>query len=428
MAGTVLQNRAANRFERSRRRPRDRAVERYSARLAAAARRRRACHATATRRRGRPLARLLRAEPRHSTGEADARRQRRAARDRPGQRLPALAGGLPRDPGDRGDEPLDCYNTVVDPGLVERHCSPASVRRRSTGFPWHTDDFADVEPDLRPPGARAASEPRLGSRVVAEALVASLRGRAGAPVRATSGDRRARSAGERPTCAAPSCTSTGTSVSRSRSPTSRPGRTCRRTTSASGSAHVHRHVRSRPTSRIAGCGSPTRCSAATELVGDARSATRRASTTSPTSAGSIRRRYGVPPSADGSPRRRADVTGTSRDDRVTSDHPNLLTKSRSANDASGQGSQTICIGRRVAVSDTAVWSEQGAGSVRFKLSRKARRWSPPSLTSRRWVWPPAEATPRSPTASPRVRARGRSRIRRSRPRSRSSRGSATSRR
>jgi AraC-like DNA-binding protein/mannose-6-phosphate isomerase-like protein (cupin superfamily) len=72
----------------------------------------------------------------------------------------------------RGAEPLTCYNTVLDPGLVERlleSLGPAAVE----GFPWQTDDFLDAEGDfvrLR----RELEEPRLGSRQVGDALVACL--------------------------------------------------------------------------------------------------------------------------------------------------------------------------------------------------------------------------------------------------------------
>lgn len=71
-----------------------------------------------------------------------------------------------------GPEPLDCYNTVIEPAVMERQLDalgPAAVHR----FPWRADDFAAAEPDLR----RLRSEceqPRLGSRRLVESLVACL--------------------------------------------------------------------------------------------------------------------------------------------------------------------------------------------------------------------------------------------------------------
>jgi AraC-like DNA-binding protein/mannose-6-phosphate isomerase-like protein (cupin superfamily) len=67
---------------------------------------------------------------------------------------------------------LVCFNTVIDPELMERRLDalgPVSV----DAFPWLTDDFADGEADLR----RLREEferPRLGSAGVTEGLVACL--------------------------------------------------------------------------------------------------------------------------------------------------------------------------------------------------------------------------------------------------------------
>jgi AraC-like DNA-binding protein len=71
-----------------------------------------------------------------------------------------------------GPEPLTCLNTVIDPGLLEEQLAgvgPAAL----DGFPWLTDDFADAETDLRRLQAEV-EVPRLGSRRVAEALIACL--------------------------------------------------------------------------------------------------------------------------------------------------------------------------------------------------------------------------------------------------------------
>jgi AraC-like DNA-binding protein len=70
------------------------------------------------------------------------------------------------------DAPLTCYNTVIDPGVMERLLSdlgPPSVE----GFPWQTDDFADAETDFRRLQAEF-DEPRPGSARMTEALVACL--------------------------------------------------------------------------------------------------------------------------------------------------------------------------------------------------------------------------------------------------------------
>ncbi|PZF82499.1 AraC family transcriptional regulator [Jiangella anatolica] len=71
-----------------------------------------------------------------------------------------------------GPEPLDCYNTVIEPALMERQLAalgPASVH----GFPWRADDFGGAGPDLRRLRAEC-EEPRLGSSLLVEALVAGL--------------------------------------------------------------------------------------------------------------------------------------------------------------------------------------------------------------------------------------------------------------
>jgi AraC-like DNA-binding protein/mannose-6-phosphate isomerase-like protein (cupin superfamily) len=71
-----------------------------------------------------------------------------------------------------GDEPLTCYNTVIDPGVMERQLAALggpSVER----LPWQTGDFAAAEPDF----ARLQAEferPRPGSARMTEALVACL--------------------------------------------------------------------------------------------------------------------------------------------------------------------------------------------------------------------------------------------------------------
>ncbi|MEU2615004.1 AraC family transcriptional regulator [Micromonospora sp. NPDC007271] len=71
-----------------------------------------------------------------------------------------------------GHEPLDCYNTVIDPGLMERQL--AGLGPPSVGdLPWQTDDFLDAEVDLRRLQAEF-EEPRLGSARLVEALVGCL--------------------------------------------------------------------------------------------------------------------------------------------------------------------------------------------------------------------------------------------------------------
>jgi AraC-like DNA-binding protein/mannose-6-phosphate isomerase-like protein (cupin superfamily) len=71
-----------------------------------------------------------------------------------------------------GPEPLGCYNTVIDPGLMERQL--AGLGPPSVGdLPWLTDDFLDAEVDLRRLQAEF-EEPRLGGTRMIEALVGCL--------------------------------------------------------------------------------------------------------------------------------------------------------------------------------------------------------------------------------------------------------------
>jgi AraC-like DNA-binding protein/mannose-6-phosphate isomerase-like protein (cupin superfamily) len=71
-----------------------------------------------------------------------------------------------------GHEPLGCYNTVIDPGLMERQL--AGLGPPSVGdLPWQTDDFLDAEGDLRRLQAEF-EEPRLGGARLVEALVGCL--------------------------------------------------------------------------------------------------------------------------------------------------------------------------------------------------------------------------------------------------------------
>src|SRR4051794_38397890 len=68
-----------------------------------------------------------------------------------------------------GGDPLTCFNTVIDPEVMEQQLAalgPSLV----DGFPWHVDDFLDAEPDFRRL-QHEFEEPRLGSRRVVEALV-----------------------------------------------------------------------------------------------------------------------------------------------------------------------------------------------------------------------------------------------------------------
>ena len=71
-----------------------------------------------------------------------------------------------------GPEPLTCYNTVIDPELME-HQLTALGSPAMAGFPWHADDFLAVEPDLRRLEAEL-EHPRLGSARVIDALVGCL--------------------------------------------------------------------------------------------------------------------------------------------------------------------------------------------------------------------------------------------------------------
>jgi AraC-like DNA-binding protein/mannose-6-phosphate isomerase-like protein (cupin superfamily) len=70
------------------------------------------------------------------------------------------------------DEPLLCFNTVIDATLME-HQLDALGAATADGLPWLTDDFADAEPDFRRLRAEFDS-PRLGSTSVTEGLVACL--------------------------------------------------------------------------------------------------------------------------------------------------------------------------------------------------------------------------------------------------------------
>ena len=71
-----------------------------------------------------------------------------------------------------GDDPLCCYNVVIDPVVMERQL--AALGDDVVGaFPWQVDDLAHAEADFR----RLQSEferPRPGSRLVAEAIVGCL--------------------------------------------------------------------------------------------------------------------------------------------------------------------------------------------------------------------------------------------------------------
>ncbi|GAA0401966.1 hypothetical protein GCM10009530_62310 [Microbispora corallina] len=71
-----------------------------------------------------------------------------------------------------GHEPLCCYNTVIDPGLMERQL--AGLGPSSAGdLPWHADDFLTAEVDLLRLQAEV-EEPRLGGARMIEALVGCL--------------------------------------------------------------------------------------------------------------------------------------------------------------------------------------------------------------------------------------------------------------
>jgi AraC-like DNA-binding protein/mannose-6-phosphate isomerase-like protein (cupin superfamily) len=71
-----------------------------------------------------------------------------------------------------GSEPLTCYNTVIDPSVMERQLAALGTPAID-GFPWHADDFLDAEPDFRRLQDEF-EEPRLGSARLGEALVACL--------------------------------------------------------------------------------------------------------------------------------------------------------------------------------------------------------------------------------------------------------------
>ncbi|GAA5145457.1 AraC family transcriptional regulator [Nocardioides marinquilinus] len=74
-----------------------------------------------------------------------------------------------------GPAPLACFNTVIDPALVEGHLAalggPGSPG--SDEFPWLVDDFADARPDFDRL-QRECEEPRTGSAQVTAAIVACL--------------------------------------------------------------------------------------------------------------------------------------------------------------------------------------------------------------------------------------------------------------
>ncbi len=69
--------------------------------------------------------------------------------------------------------PLECYNVVLEPGLVERHLASLTTSSGGIDLPWHAEDFADAAADLRRL-RRELEEPRLGSRIAVDALVAGL--------------------------------------------------------------------------------------------------------------------------------------------------------------------------------------------------------------------------------------------------------------
>ncbi len=73
----------------------------------------------------------------------------------------------------RSDQPLDCYNVVVAPGLVERHLTVLTPVPGTPALPWHAPDLLDVEADLSRL-ERELNEPRWGSQALAEALVVSV--------------------------------------------------------------------------------------------------------------------------------------------------------------------------------------------------------------------------------------------------------------
>ncbi|WP_028636297.1 helix-turn-helix transcriptional regulator [Nocardioides sp. URHA0032] len=71
-----------------------------------------------------------------------------------------------------GDEPLTCYNTVIDPSVMERRLAGVGAPALE-GFPWQADGFLDAEADFRRL-QQEFDEPRLGSATVTEALVSCL--------------------------------------------------------------------------------------------------------------------------------------------------------------------------------------------------------------------------------------------------------------
>lgn len=73
----------------------------------------------------------------------------------------------------RRAEPLECYNVVLEPALVEPHLALLTNPVDGFALPWHAEDFADAAPELQRL-ERELEEPLLGSRVAVEALVAAL--------------------------------------------------------------------------------------------------------------------------------------------------------------------------------------------------------------------------------------------------------------
>jgi AraC-like DNA-binding protein/mannose-6-phosphate isomerase-like protein (cupin superfamily) len=72
-----------------------------------------------------------------------------------------------------GPEPLDCYNVVVEPRLVEAHLASIGPASSVADLPWHTSDFLDAEADLRRLERELATQ-RLGTKRLVDALVAGL--------------------------------------------------------------------------------------------------------------------------------------------------------------------------------------------------------------------------------------------------------------
>jgi AraC-like DNA-binding protein/mannose-6-phosphate isomerase-like protein (cupin superfamily) len=71
-----------------------------------------------------------------------------------------------------GGDPLTCYNTVIDPALMERQLAALGAPSL-VGFPWQVDDFLDAEGDFRRL-QQEFDEPRAGSARVTEALVTCI--------------------------------------------------------------------------------------------------------------------------------------------------------------------------------------------------------------------------------------------------------------